>query len=66
MEMYEFMEYLKRFSWNIFHLLSQQTIAAWRIVFLTATGINAVVSVFYVFFAKTDIQPWNYSKWRKQ
>ncbi len=46
---------------NVFlaDLSFQQTIAAWRIVFLTAAAINVVVNMFYVVFATANIQPWN-------
>ncbi|RXG70356.1 hypothetical protein Avbf_08886 [Armadillidium vulgare] len=35
------------------------TIAAWRIVFITAILVYFFANLFYIIFITTDVQPWN-------
>ena len=37
----------------------QQTIAAWRTVYMIAVGINLFSGIQYLLFAKGDVQWWN-------
>ena len=42
-----------------FSLCFQQTIAAWRSVFLIAAGFYVIGATQYLFFASGEVQPWN-------
>ncbi len=37
----------------------QQTIEAWRIVFLTAAGVYVVFNTVFLLFGSGEVQPWN-------
>ncbi len=39
--------------------LFQQTIEAWRIVFLTAAGVYVVFNTVFLLFGSGEVQPWN-------
>ncbi|XP_068220663.1 putative inorganic phosphate cotransporter isoform X1 [Palaemon carinicauda] len=41
---------------------NNQTLTAWRTVFLIAAGVYLVTNTFYLIFISTATQPWNYPK----
>lgn len=45
---------------SIFSLPLQQTRAQWNKVFWTCVPIYVVAGVFYLAFASTSLQPWNF------
>ena len=57
---YQYLFSLERWSIHINHLNPfQQTIAAWRTVFLIASGLYVFAITQFLFFAKASVQPWN-------
>ena len=44
---------------KMFYFFSQQTIEAWRTVFLLGASALVLSNTFYLVFASAEVQPWN-------
>jgi hypothetical protein len=50
---------------NIYDIIIfQQTLEAWKIIFLSTAGLNILSIAVFVIFGRTSVQPWN-TYWEK-